>query len=446
MSRDRFMAAGLAGLAVAMLTAGSANGMPMFARRYGVECSSCHTIIPRLNEQGMVFRAAGFRMDPKDIGSEDAEINNISAHTSTRLQSRYDASKTKDPDNPNPARRSFDNSRFTFLEVTFYPLTGAFMNRYASEVELSIGPEEPVEIENAWVRGLMKSGASGWAHLRAGIFHPFEGYGASDRPITIDRPLIQTTAARFNQNTFFTPWGFDEAGVEAGYSMSRTFLRATVFNGLTYDPDEATVHPAQTGASGNAFAKDQDRPDYHNVDFQAFLTHILADDGGGISLYYYKGALALPIGGVPDAGDGYFQDSYYRLAGYGSYPVAKRALLLGGVQYGKDQSYDEALDAYGPKFSSLGYFGEADVDLGNSYWLAGRYDWFDPSRGVDNSTLGNDKDNQIWAATAAINKPLWNGFQYIAQYRHRQTKQGNFTPTREDKKEDAFQFRLIWIW
>src|ERR1041385_9540486 len=45
----------------------AANAMPLFARKYGVPCSTCHTTIPRLNETGYKFRAAGFRM-LADIG------------------------------------------------------------------------------------------------------------------------------------------------------------------------------------------------------------------------------------------------------------------------------------------------------------------------------------------------------------------------------------------
>ena len=38
-----------------------AKAMPMFSRKLGVPCETCHTTIPRLNETGYKFRAAGFR-------------------------------------------------------------------------------------------------------------------------------------------------------------------------------------------------------------------------------------------------------------------------------------------------------------------------------------------------------------------------------------------------
>ena len=36
--------------------------VPSFARRYGLGCSTCHTVFPALNEYGRLFRAKGYRL------------------------------------------------------------------------------------------------------------------------------------------------------------------------------------------------------------------------------------------------------------------------------------------------------------------------------------------------------------------------------------------------
>jgi len=41
--------------------------------------------------------------------------------------------------------------------------------------------------------------------------------------------LFQTSKAA---SSVFTPWGYDQAGVELGYSINNTFIRASVFNGI----------------------------------------------------------------------------------------------------------------------------------------------------------------------------------------------------------------------
>jgi len=42
-------------------TASPAQAIPVFAHRYGVSCTACHTIVPELNGFGRAFRDAGYR-------------------------------------------------------------------------------------------------------------------------------------------------------------------------------------------------------------------------------------------------------------------------------------------------------------------------------------------------------------------------------------------------
>src|SRR5436309_13455901 len=51
-----------------------ANAMRNFARKYGVPCGTCHTTIPRLNETGYKFRAAGLRLLEEIGRSEDRKL------------------------------------------------------------------------------------------------------------------------------------------------------------------------------------------------------------------------------------------------------------------------------------------------------------------------------------------------------------------------------------
>ena len=50
-----------------IFSSASLRAMPNFARKTGMPCSGCHTVIPRLNEFGYKYRVAGFRL-PDDIG------------------------------------------------------------------------------------------------------------------------------------------------------------------------------------------------------------------------------------------------------------------------------------------------------------------------------------------------------------------------------------------
>jgi len=48
-------------------SAEAANGIPAFARKYGVSCSMCHSPAPRLNAFGEAFAANGFEFAPGEI-------------------------------------------------------------------------------------------------------------------------------------------------------------------------------------------------------------------------------------------------------------------------------------------------------------------------------------------------------------------------------------------
>src|SRR6516165_7199457 len=40
------------------------EALPQFARRFNLKCSACHTIVPVLNEQGLLFQRLGYHLPP----------------------------------------------------------------------------------------------------------------------------------------------------------------------------------------------------------------------------------------------------------------------------------------------------------------------------------------------------------------------------------------------
>jgi hypothetical protein len=402
------------GLVAALLcTATQAAAMPNFSRKLGVPCATCHTTIPRLNETGYRFRAAGWRL-PDDIGKPETAPFNFGDYFAGRIQARYDASRTE------IGPLSSHSSQLRFHELTLYPLTGSFEKYFSALVELSFLPEESAEVENAYVR-FDKGSSSRFVQGRFGIFHPFEGFGGSDRPIAISRPYFQTSAANFDQSTFFTPWGFDQAGLEGGVDFGRTSVRATIFNGLMVAEEEGVFRafPAQ----GGPISKPAGLPSSNTPDFQLFANHVLHPEGGGVSAYYYHGNLDLPVGTSGNV----FQNTFDRFAVYGSYPVVPKLLVLGGVETGRDDT------VAGPRFSSRGAFVEADVPFHRFATAGARYDWFDPAR--------NKSDNEIRGIFAFVNIPFQNGLQFIAEYQHKNTQRG----INPDRTDDIFQIRFIFI-
>lgn len=383
--------------------------IPNFARKYHMDCSACHNPVPRLNEYGFKFRAAGFRLPDQEIG-KDASSDKMSDYLGGRIQANYNVKSSE-----TPAGVTTNSNSFTFNEFTLYPIAGSFGKYLSSFVELSFIPDEAVEIENAYARVTLGQENS-YFTVRAGIFHPFEGYGASDRPLGLSRPLFQVNKAL---NTQFKPWGYDQAGVEVGYNYNNTFIRATVFNGIL-----ASGEPAQ----GGGLVKAKTDPSFNSKDIQIFATQILTDNGGGISGYFYNGYVDLPtLSSTP------YQNNYNRFAIYASYPLQK-AVLMGGYQKGQDDYYDKTLNKVNSTFNSNGWFGEADYGINDELWLGLRYAQFDPSEKLD--------DNKVNNVTGVVNYSFNNGLQLIGEYNYKSSEQG----VNLKQKDNSFEVRMIYIY
>lgn len=467
-----------------------ANAMPLFARKLGVPCQTCHTTIPRLNETGYKFRAAGFRL-PEMIGKMEEKNFELGDYFSARLQARYDTQVTNQPNgalvanvfNNVPGPRTTTNS-FSFQEFTLYPLTGSWGKYFGSLAELSVSPEDFFEIENAYARFVFGN-SDKFFTSRVGIFHPWEGFGASDRPFSNARPFIQTVPQSAGGRAIpyvFQPWGLDEAGIEVGADIHKLSLRAAVLNGtiIRFEEDSGGFlpFPAQTGPwkganqAVSSLTKPFDSPAHSTPDFSANATYLLHSNGGGISLIYYRGNVATPthctdgtaIGKVNAAtGDTCgvtaasaaaphgtlgntefdfssataFRNNFDRVAVYASYPI-KRFLPQAGFQYGRDTIPVSAtafpINPALKKFDSKGVFAEGSYTFSEYVTGGVRYDWWKPKYAT--ATF-----NTQWAVTPYVNIPLQNGFQIIAEYQHRDF----LLSASNHRQNDTFQARMIFI-
>ena len=387
------------------------SAMPMFARKYGVNCATCHASPPKLNETGYKFRVAGFRFP----GEDTQKGFNFFDYSSVRLQLRYDANRAE------AGTTATESYRFRVQAVEAYPMTGAWGKHFSTNFKFSwiTGDGEP-SIENAYVRYTHTKGKVTY-NLRAGIFHLYDGYEASDSPATISRPLIQTSTANFDQNTFFRTWGFDQAGVEAGLDYRRTSIRASVFNGVE-------LHRGKNGlraysAQGGPLTRDAALPSDNTPDWQVFVNQRLTRKGGSVGLHYYQGNITLPTAAPVNS----FRNDFHRLAAYASYPLAKRLNVAGGYQQGRDER------ANGQRFNNQGAFVEASTPITKLSELGFRYDFYDPAHNRDR--------NETNGVTTYVNLWFKEQFRVVAEYQHRETTRGT-SPT---QAVNAFQMRLIFI-
>ena len=464
------------------LGSNKSKAMPNFARKYGVSCSVCHLQVPVLNETGYKFRAAGFRF-PDEIGKVSEKKLDLGDFLTGRVHARYDTQVTNQPNGaavPNtvasgaPGARTRTNS-FSYFETTLYPLTGSWGKYFGSLSELSFSPEDFFEVENAYVRFAI-GGQKHFFTSRAGVFHPWEGFGASDRPFSNARTLFQTNPISAGGSAVpyvYQPWGLDEVGLELGYDFDKLSLRAAVLGGtfMRWDNEARAFlpFPAQTGPwkganqAVSALGKAFNSLAHNTPDFSANATYILHPNGGAITLLYYRGNIATPtactdgtkigkvnpttnvVCGVTASSSSApfgtvgntdfdftsstaFRNNFDRYAAYASYPIGKHFLPMAGFDYGRDTNPDRRT-----KFDSKGAFAEGAVLL-NQYVSAGfRYDWFHPRYPAH---------NRQWAVTPYVNWALQNGLQFIAEYQHRDFE---LPPGTFRRQNDTFQIRVIFI-
>lgn len=70
--------------------AGPAEAIPYFARQYDVGCQTCHSVVPKLNETGLSFRARGYRL-PATLQRESNPTIPVAVWLGARYENRTSA-------------------------------------------------------------------------------------------------------------------------------------------------------------------------------------------------------------------------------------------------------------------------------------------------------------------------------------------------------------------
>lgn len=367
-----------------------ASAMPQFARRYGVECSVCHTTVPELTVAGYKFRRAGYRM-PDEIGAE-AKFTNIGDMYSARIREQFKVNASATDGTAANAKVPASN-QFVFHEFTFYPISGAFGKYWSSLSELTVGSSGAgVELENAYIRATYPLTSDAYLTARAGIFHPFEGYGGSDRTISNLRPAFQGTAVGPFSGLGTKVWGQDQEGLEVGGTWKDSNLTVAVLNG--YD---STKNAANEGeATGD-----------NNRDFLIFFNQFIGENAA-ISAEYLNGKTPYAYAG---AGNDWI-NNYQKGAVYANYKVLGDKLnILGGYGINKDHKV-VGTDVSGT-FNSTGWYVTAESKMHEHLTGVLRYDTFNPN------TQSFSGRTTAWTATAAI---PFDQVKFLVDYQLKRTK------------------------
>jgi hypothetical protein len=435
----------------------SASAMPNFARKYSLTCASCHAVVPRLNEFGWKFRAAGYRL-PEEIGKTPPNFS-LGDYIAGRMNiAATDQSSTA----ATPGSASINNMNIQFAGASLYVLFGALTSHVSSEAEISFNPPSPtnngtsglafpVGVSTASV-GYYAGHEDGWFSARVGILNISQGYGASDRGISSGSALLNSgyptdlpaIAAGDKLVPSFVGIGGSQTGIDLGYTMNTikdhpATLHAAVLSGYAYDVKDKPF-AAIGGGSGKPTGL---APSANALDFQVFLNQILTEDGGGITALYYHGQADIGTNitskiATSNVDSLFWTDKFNRWAIFASYPISK-ALLLAGYESGMDNSWTLKSFAYAADIKSSGWFAEGDYDLTDLVGVGVRYDLINP-----NTAQSNNKVTQI---TGFVNYNFGDGLQLIAQYAAKSSliPGSDGISTLGTQKNNTFQLRISWI-
>ena len=248
--------------------------------------------------------------------------------------------------------------------------------------DLLVVPGENAELENAYARAVF-GGEALWLSARAGIFHPLEGLGGSDRSLGPSSPLILSTPANRNQDTVLTVPEPSSIGIDLGVQWQNTSLSVEVFNRARIASEDGEL------AAIGVLPDTRSRKDLMVVANQILGTR------SSLSAYWLHGNVGLPVD--PElfetgASEETFNNRYDRIALFASGGTST-LLGLAGAQLGFDRARDE-VSGETSRFTSVGGFAEGELGIDPHVVCYLRLDYFDPSTDVG--------DNQIVRGTLGL--------------------------------------------
>lgn len=361
-----------------------AGALAQFARRYGVDCTVCHSSLYQLNSTGYKFRVAGLRM-PDEIGA-DAKFANYGDVTSVRLRETYKIteSATTSAGVKTPATNGLSSAG-----VNMYPIFGAFGKYWALETELSFkATAATVGASNATMRGTFPINSDMFVGVRTGLIGAFEGYGAADRGVGLLSPGWKPSVSDANNTGIkynsAVPGG---EGIEGSIDWKDTHASVAIRNGYN-----------------SKLASSNEGEDNYNKDLSVFVQQMIGESA--VAAYFYSGTAGYNYTAAEAASSPFsaqWMNHYTRGALYGTLkalPNDKLSLLVGAV-VGKDHLIDTTTHDASETFTSNGWFAQVQSVLHPHFTAALGYGTNRPNT----KTAGN-RSSDITLSLAA---PYQNG-------------------------------------
>jgi len=302
-------------LGILLAGAGSAYGIPAFARKYGLPCSACHEAWPMLNNFGQTFKDNGYQLG----NDRDAPIYQDPGYwpimfRTTPLWHRESNNRQaidKVPGDPSSGLVESSVTTSGFDEGGIDAITaGTLYNNISFFIQPFFGNNN-VTLAQAWARFDNVLG-SHWLNVKMGRFE-------LDEPISQERMLTLNNTGGLYYNYFFTPQGDDNFFQGIGFPQ----LGVEV---LGRSDDDSTRYSVAvvTNSNGQSGLPSSNRYDLYANFNQSFEAPWFGRQQVGVYGFFGESpTYFLTSNGNPIPGTGQGNRGFYRMGAYGHWYVNK---------------------------------------------------------------------------------------------------------------------------
>jgi hypothetical protein len=201
-----------------------ANAIPVFARKYGFECTMCHSNFPRLNDFGQRFRQNGYQLPGRE--NEEKTVLETPAPIAFRATAGYNRDEFKNT----PGSTDVSEFQISSLDLLSGGLIGeniGYFLIYPPDINASrgvAGQTGNVEVANVIFSNILPSTEF---NIRVGRFEP------EYVPVSVKRSLSVSPYEIYDFSpTGGSPFSNSQEGIElTGYSPHGFGFAAGVLNG-----------------------------------------------------------------------------------------------------------------------------------------------------------------------------------------------------------------------
>lgn len=440
--------------------------IPAFARMYGLQCSTCHSAFPALNDQGEEFRISGYRRFSR--GEVVPIVPNIKIGErldlpaifpiSTAVQFGYNFRQIHNTladgqvnVSPDPEFRRTDHgfdlngmdfhvgtpmgSHLSFFISAPIASTGRreFWDKEISSKGLNSdlsGPDVPdllfLEVNDIFVKDLFNLKAGNFPLMQLGFspdsnrmsFFPYMVNTVTALDIFTDQPI-----ERFRQVGTIDPGTFDDRNPILGSSQVGLQVFGRVTPALHKVPGLYVDYA--TGVVNGTNVHPANRPQKDGF-AQLLATYPIAEHLsmrlGGFG--YYSGNILDSRTINPDTGL-HYKDRMWRVGPQISFTLSDPlyAKVFSQVLFGRDNN----LTGFGKRATWWGGYVQAEAKLLGEWPIIGyaRYDWINADRYNDSNVTINGANGiigpvhpRLWDAVVGVQYFVYENLKVIAEYRH----------------------------